>query len=104
MIKSLKKDPEIVIESQEKEDFWYALGGKKTYCTEKRPPVLSQSTQIVRLFEILNENGKLNPQEIFDFSQEDLNTNEIMFLDIWEAIFIWIGSGNFENHFTIELF
>ena len=93
LIMGLKKDPEIVIESQEKENFWNALGGKQPYYTDKRPPVLSQSAQIARLFEVLNENGKLIVQEIFEFSQEDLNINEIMILDVWEALFVWIGSG-----------
>jgi len=80
-----------VVESQEKENFWQAIGGKSDYITPKRLPNLVQSAQIVRLFEVLSENNKLITQEIFDFGQEDLNTNEIMILDIWNALFIWIG-------------
>jgi len=97
IINNSRKEPDIVIESQEKDTFWQALGGKDDYITPKRLPVnllLQSNTQIVRLFEVLNENGKLITQEIFDFSQEDLNTNEIMILDIWSSLFIWIGSGS----------
>ncbi len=106
LITGFKKDPEIVIESQEKENFWKALGGKQAYYTDKRPPVLSQSAQIARLFEVLNENGKSSFQEIFEFSQEDLNTNEIMILDVWEALFVWIGSGIYHAYsiFYLEFF
>jgi len=63
-----------VVESQEKENFWQAIGGKSDYITPKRLPNLVQSAQIVRLFEVLSENNKLITQEIFDFGQEDLNS------------------------------
>ena len=94
IINNSRKEPDIVIESQEKENFWQAIGGKDDYITPKRLPNLVQSVQIVRLFEVLSENSKLITQEIFDFGQEDLNTNEIMILDIWDALFIWIGSNS----------
>lgn len=93
IIFSLKKEPEIVIESQEKDEFWNAIGGQHVCQNEKRTPILSQSVQSARFFEIFNQNGKVLAQEIFDFSQEDLNINEIMFLDTYEAIYVWIGSG-----------
>ncbi len=30
-------------------------------------------------------------QEIYDLTQDDLDPNEVMLLDAWDAIFLWIG-------------
>ncbi len=86
-----KKEPEIVIESQEKEDFWKVFpDGKQAYHSEKRLQN-SESLNICRLFEITNVSGRIGVNEIYQFTQEDLNTNEVMLLDAWDSMFIWIG-------------
>jgi hypothetical protein len=66
--KMFKKEPEMVFETQEKDHFWNLLGGKCTYSNDK---VLQNPTQSLktRLFEISNSSGKINVQEIFQFSQ-----------------------------------
>ncbi len=96
---ALKKEPQIVIESQEKDDFWATLGGPMPYHNEKRLPNSSHSAKIARLFEVSNTSGKLTVQEVYQFSQDDLNPSEVMLLDAWDVIFIWIGSGYLRNKF-----
>ena len=41
IVLALKKEPQIVIESQEKEDFWAALGGLMPYHNEKAAKLIA---------------------------------------------------------------
>ncbi|CAF0715415.1 unnamed protein product [Brachionus calyciflorus] len=93
MVFNRKKEPEIIIEGQERDQFWSVFGEKAEYSREKR---LNQTTrtQFARLFEITNSTGKIQAQEIHQFSQIDLNPNDIMLLDAWDKIFMWIGSNS----------
>ena len=94
LVLDLKQEPQVVIESQEKEEFWYALGGKQPYFNAKQSnkDATHSHQPIARLFEVSNASGKLTVNEIYQFGQADLNASEIMLLDAWEAVFIWIGS------------
>ena len=63
------------------------------YFRDKRP-IQSNQTPFARLFEISNSSGKIVANEIFQFSQIDLNLNDVMLLDAWDQIFLWIGLSN----------
>ena len=44
-----------------------------------------------RLFHLSNATGKITCDEVFDFAQEDLEDDDIMMLDTWSQLFLWIG-------------
>ncbi|KAL8163931.1 UNVERIFIED_CONTAM: hypothetical protein K2H54_041352 [Gekko kuhli] len=81
---------ETVAEGQEPAAFWEVLGGKAPYASGKRlhqvvpdhPP---------RLFECSNKTGRFVVSEITDFIQDDLSESDVMLLDTWDQIFLWIG-------------
>lgn len=87
---SLGKNVENVFEGSEKEDFWKALGGKTAYNN-----VINEAAAEFepRLFQCSNATGNFEVEEIFDFTQEDLVSDDIMLLDAWSEVYLWIGNG-----------
>ncbi|XP_052079404.1 advillin-like isoform X1 [Mytilus californianus] len=86
------RNPTMVFEGQEKEDFWNCLGGKKPYSSDKRLQE-PDSGHPARLFQLSNAAGKFTCDEIPDFAQPDLVEDDVMILDVWDSVYIWIGSG-----------
>ncbi|XP_036376713.1 advillin [Megalops cyprinoides] len=85
-----KQDKQVVMEGQEPAEFWVALGGKAPYASDKRFQQ-EQPLHSPRLFECSNQTGRFLMTEIEDFAQEDLDEDDVMLLDTWEEIFLWIG-------------
>lgn len=77
-----------VKEGTESSAFWFAIGGKQSFISKK-------STQdIVRdphLYSFLFKKGKLEVSEIFNYSQDDLMTEDMLILDTHVEVFVWIG-------------
>uniref|UniRef100_A0A3P8SL21 Advillin n=1 Tax=Amphiprion percula TaxID=161767 RepID=A0A3P8SL21_AMPPE len=81
---------EIVAEGQEPIEFWELLGGKAPYASDKRlqQAVLDHQP---RLFECSNKTGRFIVTEVTQFIQDDLNEDDVMLLDTWDQVFLWIG-------------
>lgn len=78
-----------VAEGKEEDDFWSALGGKQEYQTSSSLQTMSIPP---RLFGCSNKTGRLIAEEVpGDLTQMDLATDDIMILDTWSQIFLWVG-------------
>ncbi|XP_019363628.1 PREDICTED: villin-like protein [Gavialis gangeticus] len=97
-----RHDKQTILEGQEPAEFWVALGGKAPYANSKR---LQEPTMRYepRLFECSNQTGRFIMTEIVDFCQDDLDEDDVMLLDTWDEIFLWIGkaSNAYEKSETI---
>uniref|UniRef100_A0A671EXS5 Villin-1 n=1 Tax=Rhinolophus ferrumequinum TaxID=59479 RepID=A0A671EXS5_RHIFE len=85
-----RTEKQVVVEGQEPANFWMALGGKAPYASTKR---LQEENSVVtaRLFECSNQTGCFRATEIPDFTQEDLEEDDVFLLDVWDQVFFWIG-------------
>ncbi|XP_042365970.1 villin-1 isoform X2 [Plectropomus leopardus] len=86
-----KQDKQVVMEGQEPSEFWVALGGKAPYASDKRLQ-REEPPHSPRLFECSNQTGQFRMTEVDDFAQSDLDEEDVMLLDTWEEIFLWVGN------------
>ncbi|XP_039612360.1 villin-1 [Polypterus senegalus] len=91
-----KREKIVIAEGQEPTEFWAVLGGKSQYANDKR---LQEAHLNItpRLFECSNQTGRFVATEIADFNQDDLDEDDIMLLDVWDQIFLWVGKGANES-------
>uniref|UniRef100_A0A7N8YD38 Villin-like n=1 Tax=Mastacembelus armatus TaxID=205130 RepID=A0A7N8YD38_9TELE len=85
-----KQDKQVVMEGQEPAEFWVALGGKAPYASDKRLQ-REEPPHSPRLFECSNQTGQFRMTEVEDFTQSDLDEEDVMLLDTWEEVFLWVG-------------
>ncbi|XP_077409856.1 villin-1 isoform X2 [Vanacampus margaritifer] len=85
-----KQDKQGVMEGQEPAEFWVALGGKAPYASDKSLQ-REEPLHSPRLFECSNQTGQFRMTEVADFAQSDLDEEDVMLLDTWEEIFLWVG-------------
>ncbi|NXU18049.1 VILI protein, partial [Pardalotus punctatus] len=91
-----KMEKPVIAEGQEPPEFWLALGGKSQYASSKRLQEENPSVS-PRLFECSNKTGTFLATEIIDFTQDDLEENDVYLLDTWDQVFLWIGKGANES-------
>uniref|UniRef100_A0A8C1K3N6 Scinderin n=1 Tax=Cyprinus carpio TaxID=7962 RepID=A0A8C1K3N6_CYPCA len=91
MSEKLKCKIKLITEGNEPVDFWKALGGKMEYQTSE----MLESKTIAhppRLFACSNKTGKFIIEEVpGEFNQDDLAEDDVMLLDVWDQVFVWIG-------------
>uniref|UniRef100_A0A1A7ZAW6 Gelsolin n=1 Tax=Nothobranchius furzeri TaxID=105023 RepID=A0A1A7ZAW6_NOTFU len=87
----LQVTPTQLEEGEEEDAFWESLGGKSDYCQVPRinnkidahPP---------RLFACSNKTGRFQMEEVpGELTQDDLAPDDVMILDTWAQVFVWIG-------------
>ncbi|XP_058068041.1 villin-4 [Magnolia sinica] len=75
-------------EGTETEQFWNLLGGKCEYPSQK---INKEAESDPHLFSCTFSKGNLKVTEIFNFTQDDLMTEDIFILDCHSDIFVWVG-------------
>ncbi|XP_031553548.1 gelsolin, cytoplasmic-like [Actinia tenebrosa] len=86
------REPEVIREGQEPDSFWDDIGGREPYSTGKRLEEEKPSYP-PRLFQFSNASGAFKVEEILEFTQEDLIEDDVMLLDTYDEVFVWIGEG-----------
>jgi len=75
-------------EGSEYDQFWKLLGVKSEYLSQK---IVRDQESDPHLFSCTFSKGVLKVREIFNFTQDDLTTEDIFILDCHSCIFIWVG-------------
>jgi villin 1/advillin len=83
-----KRSVAVVEEGKESADFWSPLGGKCEYASEG---YLYEGAREPRLFQCSNASGQFTVEEIFNYSQDDLDQNDIFILDTYTEVYVWVG-------------
>uniref|UniRef100_A0A8C5EAR1 Gelsolin n=1 Tax=Gouania willdenowi TaxID=441366 RepID=A0A8C5EAR1_GOUWI len=79
-------------EGGESGEFWECLGGKGDYRTSSRLKD-KMDAHPPRLFACSNKTGNFIIEEVpGEMTQDDLATDDVMILDTWEQVFVWIGN------------
>ena len=75
-------------EGTETSTFWFAVGGKQSVTSKK---VTNDIVRDPHLFTFSFNKGKLQIEEFYNFTQDDLLTEDILILDTHAEVFVWIG-------------
>jgi len=86
---SIKCTIQNIEEGNEDYEFWRLLGGKMSYTSSA---ALQDYAFEARLFFCSNASESFKVEEITNFSQDDLSKNDVMILDAYNEVFVWVGS------------
>ncbi|XP_042372592.1 gelsolin-like [Plectropomus leopardus] len=88
----LHVSPALLEEGEEAGAFWDALGGQQEYCRSPRLKT-SMEARPPRLFACSNKTGTFLMEEVpGELTQDDLAPDDVMILDTWDQVFVWIGN------------
>ncbi|KAK7289772.1 hypothetical protein RIF29_03698 [Crotalaria pallida] len=80
--------PVSVREGNEPDNFWDALGGKAEYPKGKE---IQGFIDDPHLFALKIKGGDFKVKEIYNYTQDDLVTEDVLLLDCQREIYVWIG-------------
>jgi len=80
-------------QGQESKAFWDALTGGEVI-EFSAISVTRQGNIPARLFQCSTATGTFKVCEVFNYSQDDLDNDDVMILDVHSELFVWIGSGS----------
>lgn len=104
LLKVLRAQHVQVEEGSEPDGFWEALGGKTAYRTSPRLKDKKMDAHPPRLFACSNRIGRFVIEEVpGELMQEDLATDDVMLLDTWDQVFVWVGKDSQEEEKTEAL-
>ncbi|KAL6649954.1 hypothetical protein ACP70R_014178 [Stipagrostis hirtigluma subsp. patula] len=75
-------------EGTESSAFWSPIGGKQNYTSKD---VAQDVIREPHLYTFSIRNGRLEVTEVYNFSQDDLLTEDTMILDTHSEVFVWLG-------------
>ncbi|KAF7804071.1 villin-3-like isoform X1 [Senna tora] len=78
-------------EGTESSAFWFALGGKQSYTSKKATNDVVRDPHLFTFSLIKDSPGKFQVEEVYNFSQDDLLTEDILILDTHAEVFVWVG-------------
>lgn len=76
-------------EGTENSAFWSALGGKQDYTSKKSSQELVRDPHMFSFK--FNKEGKFKVEEVYNFTQDDLLTEDMMILDTHIEVIVWVG-------------
>uniref|UniRef100_A0A3B4G898 Gelsolin n=1 Tax=Pundamilia nyererei TaxID=303518 RepID=A0A3B4G898_9CICH len=84
--------PTLLDEGEEQDGFWDTLGGQQDYCRSARLKNQMEAHP-PRLFACSNKTGNFKVDEVpGELTQDDLAPDDVMILDTWDQVFVWIGN------------
>ncbi|KAK9159050.1 hypothetical protein Scep_005624 [Stephania cephalantha] len=86
--------PTSIREGSEPDVFWNVLRGKAEYSREKETKGYAENPH---LFTYTSTEGNIKVKEIFNFTQDDLTTEDLLILDCQIEIYVWMG-----NHANVK--
>lgn len=78
-----------IAEGEEPEAFWSAVGGMGEYPEVSKGEAMAREP---RLFHVSNATGKLSVVLVCNFDQSDLCADDVMLLDTFASVFVWVGA------------